>query len=183
MLGSSGNAAAMRARKAMMEQLNSGKKKRERDKKDMRELSEEEKKQLAEAKDMQEMIKKKMEESAKELTKQAGNEDLSDEERKKLRQRAEDMKRMLDNINENDGDWSDEVWDRLADAEQADAVLKAIATGGTIPDSQWNKIRSTLGDGLWQVRGRTPPEDYRKSIEQYQDSIRRLTTIGADNGE
>ncbi|HSG71168.1 MAG TPA: hypothetical protein VLA12_12175, partial [Planctomycetaceae bacterium] len=43
-----------------------------------------------------------------------------------------------------------------------------------IPDQQWNKILSTLNEGLWQIRGRTPPEEYRKSIEQYQDQVRRL---------
>ena len=42
-------------------------------------------------------------------------------------------------------------------------------------DSKRDKLMSTLGDGQGQVSGRVPSEDYRRSIEQYQERLRQLT--------
>jgi hypothetical protein len=67
-----------------------------------------------------------------------------------------------------------EEWNQIAKSAQMKAILKALARGDGIPDEQWNKLLSTLGDGLWQTGGRTLPENYRKAIEQYQERIRRL---------
>jgi hypothetical protein len=59
-------------------------------------------------------------------------------------------------------------------------AVKALANANNLPAEQWNKLISTLDDGLWQVGGRTLPEDYRKSIEQYQERIRKLTASETD---
>ncbi len=56
-------------------------------------------------------------------------------------------------------------------------MIEALAADKTLPDVQWNRILSSLDDGLWQVRRRTPPEQYRKAIEQYQERIRRLRSL------
>ena len=73
-----------------------------------------------------------------------------------------------------EGGLSRDKWVELANADEMKAMMEAFAKGLPIPDSQWNRLLSTLDTGLWQVRGRTPPEDYRKPIEQYQDLIRRV---------
>ncbi len=60
------------------------------------------------------------------------------------------------------------------EADQAKAALEALANGESLPMNR-DKLMSKLDDGLGQVGGRTPPEDYRRAIEQYQERIRRLT--------
>jgi hypothetical protein len=89
-----------------------------------------------------------------------------------LEQIAENMRRMLDQVGQPTPDA--QAWDELAQSDQAKEILQALARGEAIPDQQWNKLLSTLEDGLWQVRGKTPPADYRKAIEQYQDHIRQV---------
>ena len=70
---------------------------------------------------------------------------------------------------------------RVAEFERKKEVLKAVARGERIPDEQWNKLLSKLDDGLWQVGGRSLPEEYRKAIEQYQEQIRKLTNSGQED--
>ena len=62
-------------------------------------------------------------------------------------------------------------------------VAVVDAAGEPLPDTQWNRILSSLDTGLWQVRRRTPPEEYRRAIEQYQERLRRLTGLEAADGE
>jgi hypothetical protein len=67
----------------------------------------------------------------------------------------------------------------MARSDQMRAILRAAALGEPLPASQWNRIVSSLDDGLWQVRRRTPPEQYRRAIEQYRERIRKLMTLEA----
>lgn len=96
-----------------------------------------------------------------------------------MKQLAQRMSKALEEMK--DGQNPAQLWRQMVEADQAKAVLEALAKGETLPDDQWNKLMSTLDDGLGQVGGRTPPEDYRKAIEQYQDRIRQLTG-GAGGG-
>ena len=114
------------------------------------------------------MIEKKLED----LRRRAADPKTSEEEKKKLR----DEERRLEAALRQTGDQqvSAQDWRRLADSDQMKAIIEAIADGKPIPDTQWNRLLSTLDKGLWQVRGRIPPEDYRKAIEQYQDQIRQI---------
>lgn len=96
-----------------------------------------------------------------------------------MKQLAQRMSKALEEMK--DGQNPAQLWRQMVEADQAKAVLEALAKGETLPDDQWNKLMSTLDDGLEQVGGRTPPEDYRKAIEQYQDRIRQLTG-GAGGG-
>jgi hypothetical protein len=57
--------------------------------------------------------------------------------------------------------------------------MRAAATGEPLPESQWNRIVSSLDDGLWQVRRRNSPEEYRRAIEQYRERIRKLVNLEA----
>jgi len=83
--------------------------------------------------------------------------------------------RMAQALEEMKGEQTPEqLWRRMVEADQTKAAMEALAKGETLPDDQWNKLMSTLDDGLGQVGGKTPPEDYRKAIEQYQDRIRQL---------
>ncbi len=93
-------------------------------------------------------------------------------ERKALQKNAEMLAQMLQEARR--GDLNRRRWQELAESDELTAMLEALAKGEPIPDTQWNRLISTLDTGLWQVRGRTPPEDYREAIEQYQDQIRRL---------
>lgn len=139
-----------------------------------REMTEEERKQLVAAEDMKEMLKQKMLESMEQAKQKSQQETTSDDEKKRLERVAEDMKKMMQQME--DGELADNAWDKFAESEETAAMLRAVSRGEAIPDTQWNKLMSNLKGGLWQVRGRVPPEDYRKAIEQYQDSIRRLTS-------
>lgn len=66
------------------------------------------------------------------------------------------------------------AWRALARAERSAAAIAAIARGQPVPDEQWNKLLSTLEKGLWQVRGRTPPEGYAEAIRRYQTLLREV---------
>lgn len=123
---------------------------------------------IADLKDLEEMIRLSMEKLETEMKKP----DISAAERMKLEQIAENMRQFLKQSRDQTS--SNDLWRRIVESDQAEATLKALAQGKPIPDQQWNKILSTLNEGLWQIRGRTPPEEYRKSIEQYQDQVRRL---------
>lgn len=100
----------------------------------------------------------------------------SPEQRRRLEQMAENMKRLLES--DDDRMSAEQEWERIVESDQARAMLQALAQGQQLPDSQWNRLLSTLDDGLWQVRGRTPPEDYRKAIEQYQERLRNVLNPG-----
>ncbi len=92
---------------------------------------------------------------------------------KKLGEAAMELQDKIKQMSEETN--ADNLWRLVAEFERKKEILKSIARGEKIPDEQWNKLLSTLDDGLWQVGSRTPPENYRKAIEQYQDRIRRLT--------
>jgi hypothetical protein len=133
-----------------------------------RELTEEEMQRFAQAENMEEELEK-MRRAIEERIKDPAT---SEQRRQELQKKAEMLAQMLQEARE--GSLSREKWAELAKADETRAMMEAFATGEPIPDSQWNRLLSTLDTGLWQVRGRTPPEDYRKPIEQYQDLIRRL---------
>jgi hypothetical protein len=164
MLGQSGEAARQRARQEMKMQ-----RKRDGEKPpSQREPTEQEREQMAKEQEMQDMLAR----SLASIEERAKDPQASPQERRKLEQMAENMRRMLDQAEQTAPD--PQAWEKLAEADQAREILQALARGETIPDQQWNKLLSTLEDGLWQVGGRTPPADYRKAIEQYQDRIRQL---------
>lgn len=94
---------------------------------------------------------------------------------------TKDLQRLLDEIRKEPS--ADNRWKMVAEFESKKSVLKAIAKGERIPDEQWNKLLSKLDDGLWQVGGRSLPEEYRKAIEQYQEQIRKLTNSGREDDE
>lgn len=123
---------------------------------------------MAEAKQAQEMLEK----SLLEIEKKRDDPTTPDSQRRRLDEMAENLKQMIEQSDSEDSDA--QTWQRIAQSDEAKRLLQALARGEAIPDGQWNKLLSTLDDGLWQVRGKQPPEAYRKAIEQYQDQIRGL---------
>jgi hypothetical protein len=168
MLGSSGDAAMQRALEAMKKKPRASGSEKDPPK---RELSDQEREQMEKEKEVQDMLAK----SLAAIEEKMKDPKLAPRERRKLEQMAEGMRRMQDQLQQGPDDRS---WDELAESDQAKETLRALARGEAIPDQQWNKLLSTLEDGLWQVRGKTPPADYRRAIEQYQDRIRRLMDSG-----
>lgn len=168
LLGESGEAARQRAQEAMRRELKS----RQEDEKPETDMTEEERQQLAKAKEMQEMLEK----SLAAIEEKAEDDANTAEQRRQLEETAEQLNRLLAEVKQRNPDA--EQWERLVQSDRAKRILRALARGEQLPDEQWNKLLSTLEDGLWQVRGKRPPEEYRKVIEQYQDHIRRLTIGG-----
>lgn len=163
MLGGSGEAAMQRAREAMkMRPARRG------EQPPQREPTPQQREQIAKDKALQDQLAK----SLAAIEEKSKDPKTSPQERRKLEQMAESMRRTLEQVGQPSPDAK--AWEELAKADQAREILQALARGEPIPDQQWNKLLSTLEDGLWQVRGKTPPADYRKAIEQYQDHIRRL---------
>ncbi len=178
MLGTSGNAAMARVQQQMKQRLNAaGENDKKQEPPEAREMTEEDEKQLAQSKDMQEMLKSQMQRTMKELDARAGDPSQSEAQRRSMKEMSQRMSKALEEMK--DGQVPEKLWQRMVEADQAKAALEALAKGESLPDDQWNKLMSTLDDGLGQVGGRTPPEDYRKAIEQYQDRIRELTGAGA----
>jgi hypothetical protein len=140
---------------------------------DLQKLSEEEKQQAAESEEMQKMLKERMELAKQELQRQAADPSKTEEERRRAEQMAAQMKESLKDMESDQT--PEQLWRQMVEADQAKALLEALAKGEQVPDEQWNKLMSTLGDGVGQVTGRVPSEDYRRSIEQYQERIRQLT--------
>ena len=140
---------------------------------DPSQMTEEEKQQLADSKEMQAMLKERMEQARAELEKQAQDRTKTDEQRRQLAEMAKQMDQSLKQMEQ--GLTPQQMWRQMVEADQAKAALEALAKGEQIPDEQWNKLMSTLGDGQGQVSGRVPSEDYRRSIEQYQERLRQLT--------
>lgn len=156
-------AAAQRAAQAMKMQKPKNRKPKGGDKRS-EEMSEEEREQ---AKRAQEMLAKTL----LDIEKQKEDGEQSAAERQRLDEMAEKIKRLMDQ----DGDGSAErAWQQIVQADEAKELMQAIANGEFIADQQWNRLLSTLDDGLWQVQGNRPPEAYRKAIEQYQDQLREL---------
>ena len=114
------------------------------------------------------------------LLKETGNdpaEAMADLQRVELL--TKDLHRLLDQMRKEPN--PENRWKMVAEFERKKEILKAVARGERIPDEQWNKLLSTLDDGLWQVGGRSLPEEYRKAIEQYQEQIRKLTNSGRED--
>ena len=175
MLGTSGEAARMRAQQMMKQQLEAdgGNERKPDDKpKDVREMTEEEKKQLAESKDMQQMLKDQMQKSMEQLEERIEDPATTDEQRRQMKEMAQRLAQAQEAMKVEQT--PEQLWRRMVEADQTKDAMEALAKGETLPDDQWNKLMSTLDDGLGQVGGKLPPEDYRKAIEQYQDRIRLL---------
>lgn len=175
MLGPSSNATRLRMQQLISQQLNAegGTKEKPDDKpQDVREMTEEEKKQLAESNDMQQMLKDQMQKSMEQMEQRLNDPATTEAQRRQLQEMAQRLGQALEEMNGEQT--AAQLWRRMVEAEQAKAAMEALANGETLPDDQWNKLISTLEDGLGQVGGKIPPEDYRKAIEQYQDRIRQL---------
>lgn len=143
-----------------------------------RPMTEEEKKQLAEAKDMQQMLKDQMQQTMEKLQEKADDPNTPEAARRQMQEMAQRMNQALEEMKKEQS--SAQMWQQIVEADQAKAALEALAKGESLPDEQWNKLMSKLDDGLGQVGGRTPPEDYRRAIEQYQERIRRLTGAASE---
>jgi len=170
-LGMAADAAGQRARQAMKmqrDQSDVNATQGRAEKPESRELSQSEKEKLEEAKRAQDELAKTL----AEIEKQKEDRELSAGQRERLEQMAKELRKLME---ASDGDESaDQVWQRVVQADGAQEMMRAVAAGEAIPDDQWNRLLSTLDDGLWQTRGNRPPEAYRKAIEQYQDQIREL---------
>lgn len=151
---------------------------REEPPKEERHMTDEEKKQLAEAKDMQQMLKDQMQQTMEQLQQKANDPNTPEAARRQMQEMAQRMSRALEEMKNEQN--SAQLWQQIVEADQAKAALEALAKGESLPDDQWNKLMSKLDDGLGQVGGRTPPEDYRRAIEQYQERIRHLTGASSE---
>tara|TARA_R110002072_G_C7978996_1_gene536054 strand:- start:48651 stop:53486 length:4836 start_codon:yes stop_codon:yes gene_type:complete len=176
LLSDAREAARQRARKAMQmvdEERRRGKKD-DKEEKSENEMTDEERQEQKKAKEMQETLEK----SLASIREKIEDPQTTKEQRRKLEEMAEKMQRVL--RQSGDDPDSNGEWQRIVESEKANEMLKALASGRKLPDSQWNKLLSTLDDGVWQVGGKTPPEDYRKAIERYQERIRKLmSTVGS----
>jgi hypothetical protein len=143
-----------------------------------RQMTEEEKKQLADAKDMKQMLKDQMQQTMQQLQEKADDPNTPEAARRQMQEMAQRMNQALEEMKKEQS--SAQMWQQIVEADQAKAALEALAKGESLPDDQWNKLMSKLDDGLGQVGGRTPPEDYRRAIEQYQERIRRLTGAASE---
>jgi HSP90 family molecular chaperone len=141
-------------------------------------MTEEEKKQLADAKDMKQMLKDQMQQTMQQLQEKADDPNTPEAARRQMQEMAQRMNQALEEMKKEQS--SAQMWQQIVEADQAKAALEALAKGESLPDDQWNKLMSKLDDGLGQVGGRTPPEDYRRAIEQYQERIRRLTGAASE---
>lgn len=169
-LGESSEAARSRAEEAMkMQRIAQRKPQDDEDKMDQQNTpTEEEREQLARAKEMEDAIVKAL----VDLEEQAEDPALTSQQRRELDEQMQNMRQMLEHLGSPSADA--EQWQTIAESDQAKAILRALAAGETLPDEQWNTLLSQLSEGLWQGRGRTPPEEYRQAIEQYQDQLRNL---------
>ena len=158
--------AMMRAKKMAQRQQDEKQKRRQAANDGV--LTEEELEKFATAEETEE----EMERMLKAIEDKIKDSGTDEEQRKALQERAEMLAQMLQETR--GGQLNRRKWQELAQSDEMKAMMEALANGEPIPDSQWNRLLSTLDTGLWQVRGRTPPEDYRQPIEQYQDLIRRL---------
>lgn len=169
-LGNAGAAAEQRARSAMQ----MSREKRQKEQQNATASKEEE-----DAREQEKRVQEMLEKSLAEIEKQRDDPELTDEQRQKLEQLANDVRKLAGQSGNEPN--SQRMWQLIVQSDQARAMLARIAGGGSVADTdQWNKLLSKLDDGLWQVRGKEPPEAYRDAIEQYQDQIRQLTESIAD---
>lgn len=167
-LNGSARAAAERIRREM-QTLAAGKK---TNKPKEREMTKEEKeKQIAQAETMKKMI----EQAAEQAKQQGDNPNSTPEQRQQAQAQAEKMQQMLQQLK--NGQIPNDLWNQIAEAEETRGMMEALANGEAIPDEQWNKLRSTLDDGIGQANRRTPPEDYLPAIDHYQDAIRQIAPM------
>ena len=138
----------------------------EQDEPQDRTMTNEERQRIAEAKSQQQ----EMEKMLLEIEAQAESSPQTSEQQQRLKTIAKRLREIMESSSDDEQRWS--AWQQIIQADQAKSILAAARQGTSIPDEQWNKIASALEDGLWQVRGKKPPEEYRKAIEQYQDSLR-----------
>lgn len=164
--------AARRARERAEKEMRVARKEPQQNDEDT-DKSDEEWQKVASAAEAQEMLQKKIEE----LRRKAGDPETDAAETEKLLQMAKQMEAMRQQLC--DSDIKDEEWQEIVRSDQMKAMMRAMAAGEPLPDSQWNRILSSLDTGLWQVKRRTPPEEYRRAIEQYQDRIRHLMNVEA----
>ena len=117
-----------------------------------------------------EEMQKQLAESIAKLQQQTDDPKSTPQQREQMRKAAQKLQKAIDAMKKSD----DSRWQQLVADEEAKRLLRALANGESVPDQQWNKLMSSLGDGLWQVRRANPPEEYRKPIEQYQEIIGEL---------
>lgn len=142
-----------------------------------RDPTEEEWQQIANAEEAQERLDDKIQE----LKKQAEDPGTDEAEAEELRQMAKQLEQLRNEIANRDID--NKEWREMARSDQMRAVMRAMANGDPLPDTQWNNLMSSLDKGLWQVRRRIPPEDHRAAIQQYQEQIRRLLNLETSDDE
>jgi hypothetical protein len=133
--------------------------------------TEEEWRQVADAEQAREKLQQKIDE----LKQRAADPRTDPEDAEKLRQMARQLEQMRRQLADREIDRRQ--WEELTRSDQMKAVLRAAARGEPLPDSQWNRLMSSLDEGLWQVRRRTPPEEYRRAIEQYHERLRKLMNL------
>ncbi len=131
-------------------------------------MNDEQWRQIASAEEAEEKLQEKIDA----LRRKAKDPRTDKEQAEKLRKLAKQLEAMRKQLADRDID--ERTWREMVRSDQMRAVLKAAASGEPMPDTQWNRLLSSLGAGLWQASSRTPPEDYRQAIEQYQEQIRRL---------
>ncbi|MCA9137892.1 MAG: hypothetical protein KDB00_14070 [Planctomycetales bacterium] len=169
-LGASQSAAAARAERAKKMRRETEQESPPKGKKitDKEQMSDEQRQQREQEDKAQEMLAKTL----AEIEKQRADENVPDDVRKRLDQMAENLKQMMER-DQND-ESARRAWERFVQTDEAQTLMRAVSSGESLADEQWNRLLSTLDDGLWQVKGNRPPEAYRKAIEQYQDQIRSL---------
>ncbi|MEM6779071.1 MAG: hypothetical protein AAF670_15545 [Planctomycetota bacterium] len=130
--------------------------------------------QTTERADETERLQQMLAESIETLQRRIDDSDINQQEAERLRQQLAQMREMLEDSDDQD---AAARWKALVKSDRDQALLRAIASGQSLPDQQWNKLISQLEDGLWQVRGRTPPTEYREAIDQYQEIIRQVESL------
>lgn len=134
-------------------------------------LTEEEWRKVADAEQAAELLQEKIDE----LRRQAADPEMDAEQAEKLRDMAEQLESLRKQFAEAGGD--EKNWEETVRSDRTRALMRALAADKPLADAQWNRILSSLGDGLWQVRRKTPPEHYRRAIEQYQEQVRKLRNL------
>jgi hypothetical protein len=97
-------------------------------------LAYEQREKLAEARRAQQRLEK----SLIEIEKQRDDPQTPDSQRRRLQKLAENIKQAMDQSESQSS--QRQTWLRVTQADQAEAVLQALAKGDTIPDQQWNKF-------------------------------------------
>jgi hypothetical protein len=167
LLASSAEAAMSRARGNMKDGGRGGNESEPASHEDSKQTAEE-RRQIAEAKEAQELLEKAL----LSIEEQLNDEETPVGRRQQLDRVAASLKQIIEQSQEDSS--GRQAWQQLAQTDLVKAIMAALGRGEAIPDQQWNKLLSSLEEGLWQVRGKKPPEEYRKAIEQYQNRIREL---------